>query len=51
MLKDLYNLENPRLYGINRYIQHIKWVLMPYLIDELIKKKANIKIRKYPWNS
>lgn len=51
VLKGLYNLENPQLYGINRYTRHIKWVLMSYLIDELIKKKANIKTRKYLWNS
>ena len=50
VLKGLYNLENPRLYGENRYKRYIKWVLMSYLIDKLSKKKANIKTRKYPWN-
>ncbi len=50
VLKGLYNLENPRLYGKNRYERHIKWVLMSYLIDEYNKKKDNIKTRKYPWN-
>ncbi|MGL5243646.1 MAG: transposase [Sarcina sp.] len=50
ILKGLYNLENPRLYGKNRYKRHVKWVLMSYLIDEYNKKKDNIKTRKYPWN-
>lgn len=50
VLKGLYNLENPRLYGENRYKRHVKWVLMSYLIDEYNKKKDNIKTRKYPWN-
>ena len=50
VLKGLYNLENPRLYGKNRYKWHVKWVLMSYLIDEYNKKKDNIKTRKYPWN-
>ena len=50
VLKGLYNLENPRLYGKNRYKRHVKWVLMSYLIDEYNKKKDNIKTRKYPWN-
>ena len=50
VLKSLYNLENPRLYGENRYKRHIKCVLMSYLIDELSKKKANIKTRKYTWS-
>ena len=50
VLKGLYNLENPRLYGKNRYKRHVKWVLMSYLIDEYNKKKDNIKTRKYHWN-
>ena len=50
VLKGLYNLENPRLYGENHYKRYIKQVLMSYLIDKLSKKKANIKTRKYPWN-
>ena len=50
VLKGLYNLENPRLYGKNRYKRHVKLVLMSYLIDEYNKKKDNIKTRKYPWN-
>lgn len=50
VLKGLYNLENPRLYGEERYKRHVKWVLMSYLIDESNKKKDNIKTRKYPWN-
>lgn len=50
VLKGLYNLENLRLYGKNRYKRHVKWVLMSYLIDEYNKKKDNIKTRKYPWN-
>ena len=33
VLKGLYNLENPRLYGQARYERHIKWVLLSYLID------------------
>src|SRR3712207_9557668 len=28
MLKGLYNLENPRLYGQKRYERHVKWVLL-----------------------
>jgi len=50
VLKGLYNLENPRLYGQSRYERHIKWVLLSYLIDEFNKKQQGIKSRKYPWN-
>ncbi|MGL5612562.1 transposase [Cetobacterium sp.] len=50
VLKGLYNLENPRLYGINRYKRHVKWCLMAYLIDEYRKKSLKIVSRKYPWN-
>ncbi|WP_243652128.1 transposase [Clostridium tyrobutyricum] len=50
VLKGLYNLENPRLYGKNCYERHIKWVLLAYLIDEFNKNKNGIKSRKYPWN-
>ena len=50
VLKGLYNLENPRLYGQARYERHIKWVLLAYLIDEFNKKLQGIKSRKYPWN-
>lgn len=49
-LKGLYNLENPRLYGKQRYIRHIQWVLFAYLLDEYTKKQEGIKSRKYPWN-
>lgn len=50
VLKGLYNLENPRLYGQARYDRHIKWVLLAYLIDEFNKKQEGINSRKYPWN-
>lgn len=50
VLKRLYNLENPRLYGHARYERHIKWVLLAYLIDEFNKKQEGINSRKYPWN-
>ncbi|NSB12611.1 transposase [Clostridium beijerinckii] len=50
VLKGLYNLENPRLYGQARYERHIKLVLLAYLIDEFNKKQQGIKTRKYPWN-
>ena len=50
VLKGLYNLENPRLYGQARYERHIKWVLLAYLVDEFNKKQQGIKSRKYPWN-
>ena len=50
ILKGLYNLENPRLYGQARYERHIKWVLLAYLVDEFNKKQQGIKSRKYPWN-
>ena len=50
VLKVLYNLENPRLYGQARYERHIKWVLLAYLIDEFNKKQEGINSRKYPWN-
>ena len=36
VLKGLYNLENLRLYGKNRYKRHVKWVLMSYLIRKKI---------------
>lgn len=50
VLKGLYNLENPRLYGKARYESHIKWVLLAYLIDEFNKRQQGIKTRKYTWN-
>ena len=50
VLKGLYNLENPRLYGQARYERHIKWVLLACLVDEFNKKQQGIKTRKYPWN-
>ena len=50
ILKGLYNLENPRLYGQARYERHIKWVLLAYLVDDFNKKQQGIKSRKYPWN-
>ncbi len=50
ILKGLYNLENPRLYGMRRYQRHIRWVLFTYLVDEAIKKQQGIFNRKYPWN-
>ena len=50
ILKGLYNLENPRLYGKQRYTRHIQWVLFAYLLDEYTKKQEGIKSRKYPWN-
>ena len=50
VLKGLYNLENPRLYGQARYERHIKWVLLAYLVDEFNKKQQGITSRKYPWN-
>lgn len=50
VLKGLYNLEKPRLYGQVRYERNIKWVLLAYLIDEFNTKQQGIKSRKYPWN-
>ncbi|WP_242844575.1 transposase [Clostridium novyi] len=50
ILKGLYNLENPKLYGQKRYEHHIKWVLLSYLIDEFNKFNSKIYSRKYPWN-
>ena len=50
VLKGLYNLENPLLYGETWYERHVKWVLLSYLIDEFNKKQQGIKTRKYPWN-
>ncbi|WP_343285549.1 transposase [Clostridium botulinum] len=50
ILKGLYNLENPRLYGQKRYERHVKWVLLSYLIDEFNKVNSKISSRKYPWN-
>lgn len=49
-LKDLYKLENLRLYGINPYKCHIKSCLIAYLIDKYRKKLLKIISRKYPWN-
>ena len=42
VLKGLYNLENPRLYGQARYERHIKWVLLSYLIDDFNKKHTTL---------
>ncbi|KEI04887.1 hypothetical protein Z952_05990, partial [Clostridium botulinum C/D str. BKT75002] len=50
ILKGLYNLENPRLYGQKRYERHVKWVLLSYIIDEFNKVNSKINSRKYPWN-
>ena len=50
ILKGLYHLENPRLYGHKRYERHVMWVLFSYLVDEFIKKGQGITSRKYPWN-
>ncbi|WP_420865156.1 hypothetical protein [Clostridium novyi] len=50
ILKGLYNLENPRLYGQKRYERHVKWVLLSHLIDEFNKVNSKISSRKYPWN-
>lgn len=50
VLKGLYHLENPRLYGHKRYERHVMWVLFSYLVDEFIKKGQGITSRKYPWN-
>lgn len=50
VLKGQYNLENPRLYGKDRYELHIKGVLLSYIIDEYIKACLGIKSRRYPWN-
>lgn len=50
MLKGQYDLENVRLYGKERYFNHVQWILLCYLIDEYKKKILNIKSRRYPWN-
>ncbi|NFO99279.1 hypothetical protein FDC62_14215, partial [Clostridium botulinum] len=44
ILKGLYNLENPRLYGQKRYERHVKWVLLSYLIDEFNKVWSYVNI-------
>lgn len=50
VLKGLYNIESPRLYGQSWYEYYIKWVLLAYLIYEFNKKQQGIKTRKYSWN-
>jgi IS4 transposase len=50
VLKQRYNLENPRLYGFNRYKSHVMWTLLVYLIEKLIDQEKGIDSLKFPWN-
>lgn len=50
LLKVQYHLENPRLYGENRYRRHVMWVLFAYLCDRMITKEIGIHSMKAPWN-
>lgn len=50
ILKQLYNIENPRLYGFNRYFRHVSWALFLYLLDKLTAKNKGKKTNKFPWN-
>lgn len=49
-LKNLYGLEQPRLYGIYRYYQHVLWVILVYLLQRLVNKHLGVDTRKAPWN-
>lgn len=50
ILKERYNLESPRLYGVERYKSHVMWTLLLYLIEKLIDKENDISNNKFPWN-
>jgi Transposase DDE domain/Transposase domain (DUF772) len=49
-LKTIYGLEQPRLYGISRYLRHVLWVILVYLLDRLVDKRKGSRTRKAPWN-
>ncbi|MFC4547097.1 ISNCY family transposase, partial [Paenactinomyces guangxiensis] len=49
-LKTLYGLEQPRLYGIHRYYRNTLWVILLYLLDQLIDKRLGFNTSKAPWN-
>ncbi|MDK2919940.1 MAG: hypothetical protein PWQ37_2673 [Candidatus Petromonas sp.] len=50
VLKQRYNLENPRLYGHTRYKSHVMWTLLLYLIEKLIDQEKGVNSLKFPWN-
>jgi hypothetical protein len=50
ILKVRYHLENPRLFGQNRYRRHVMWVIFSYLCDRLVDLFHGVKSAKAPWN-
>gem|GEM_PF-6151792 len=50
IFKMRYGLENPRLYGFNKYKSHVMWTMLLYLIEELLDKEQGVKCNKFPWN-
>lgn len=50
ILKLRYDLENPRLYGFNKYKSHVMWTLLLYLIEKLIDRENGVTSNKFPWN-
>lgn len=50
ILKMRYGLENPRLYGFNKYKSHVIWTLLLYLIEKSLDKEQGITCNNFPWN-
>jgi hypothetical protein len=50
ILKLRYDLENPRLHGLNKYKSHVMWTLLLYLIEKIIDKTQGVTCNKFPWN-
>lgn len=50
LLRERYTLENPRIYGIQRYNRHVGWVMFTYLLDYLAVRQDGSSFFKAPWN-
>jgi hypothetical protein len=50
ILKVNYGLEQPRLFGIQRYYRHALWIILVYLFDCLQNMRKNCDTKKAPWN-
>ena len=43
-----YGLENPRLYGLNKYKSLVMWTILLYLFEKLLDKEQGVKCNKSP---
>ena len=50
ILKMRYGLENPRLYGFNKYNSHVICTLSLYLIEKSLDKDQGVTCNNFPWN-